>query len=177
MDEGSYLRYLRAASDAQADAIDRGMTLPVKLKLLDEKDFMHQGKIDFVDNVIDRSSGTIRARAEFSNPAGRLTPGMFGRIRISATPPAQALLVPDAAIGTEQVRKFVYTVGKDNVAKPTYVTLGPVVDGLRVITAGLTPDDEVIVNGLMRVRPGSKVTPQQATADASTAKDQMVRTN
>lgn len=177
MDEGSYLRYLRAASNAQADSIDRGMTLPVGLKLLDEKDFVHQGKIDFVDNVIDRSSGTIRARAEFSNPDGRLTPGMFGRIRISASPPAEALLVPDAAIGTEQVRKFVYAVGKDNVAKPKYVTLGPVVDGLRVITAGLSPDDEVIVNGLMRVRPGSKVTPQQATADASTAKDQTVRTN
>jgi RND family efflux transporter MFP subunit len=177
MDEGSYLRYLRAASDAQADSIDRGMTLPVKLKLLDEKDFVHQGKIDFVDNVIDRASGTIRARAEFANADGRLTPGMFGRIRISAAPAAEALLVPDAAIGTEQVRKFVYTVGKDDVAKPKYVTLGPVVDGLRVITAGLAPDDEVIVNGLMRVRPGSKVTPQQETADASAAKDRMVRTN
>lgn len=177
MDEGSYLRYLRAASDTQADSIDRGMTLPVKLKLLDEKDFVHQGEIDFVDNVIDRASGTIRARAEFANADGRLTPGMFGRIRISAAPPAEALLVPDAAIGTEQVRKFVYTVGKDDVAKPKYVTLGPVVDGLRVITAGLAPDDEVIVNGLMRVRPGSKVTPQQETADASAAKDRMVRTN
>lgn len=177
MDEGSYLRYLRAAAAGKADSIDRGMSLPVSLKLLDEKDFMHQGKIDFVDNVIDRSSGTIRGRAEFSNPDGKLTPGMFGRIRISASPPAEALLVPDTAIGTEQVRKFVFAVGNDNVANPKYVTLGPVVDGLRVITAGLSPDDTVIVNGLMRVRPGTKVTPQMATAEATTAKDQAVRTN
>lgn len=177
MDEGSYLRYLRAAAAGKADSIDRGMSLPVSLKLLDEKDFMHQGKIDFVDNVIDRSSGTIRGRAEFSNPDGKLTPGMFGRIRISASPPAEALLVPDTAIGTEQVRKFVFAVGNDNVANPKYVTLGPVVDGLRVITAGLSPDDTVIVNGLMRVRPGTKVTPQTATAEATTAKDQAVRTN
>jgi len=177
MDEGSYLRYLNAAAKGQADSIDRGMRLPVSLKLLDENNFVHEGRIDFVDNVIDRSSGTIRGRAEFANPDGKLTPGMFGRIRISAAPPAEALLVPDAAIGTEQVRKFVYAVGKDNVARPKYVTLGPVVDGLRVITAGLSPDDTVIVNGLMRVRPGSKVTPQQATADATATKDQTVRTN
>lgn len=177
MDEGSYLRYLNAAGKGQADSADRGMRLPVSLKLLDENDFVHEGRIDFVDNVIDRSSGTIRGRAEFANADGKLTPGMFGRIRISAAPPAQALLVPDAAIGTEQVRKFVYAVGKDNVATPKYVTLGPVVDGMRVITAGLSPDDSVIVNGLMRVRPGSKVTPQQATADATATKDRTVRTN
>jgi len=177
MDEQSYLRYLRAAAAGQADSIDRGMRLPVSLKLIDEKDFTHQGKIDFVDNVIDRSSGTIRGRAEFANADGKLTPGMFGRIRIAASAPAEALLVPDTAIGTEQVRKFVLAVGKDDVATPKYVTLGPVVDGLRVITAGLAPDDLVIVNGLMRVRPGIKVSPQQATAEAATAKDQSVRTN
>lgn len=177
MDEQSYLRYLRAASGTQAESTDRGMKLPVSLKLIDENDFVHKGKIDFVDNVIDRSSGTIRGRAEFANADGKLTPGMFGRIRISASPPAEALLVPDSAIGTEQVRKFVLAVGKDDVATPKYVTLGPVVDGLRVITAGLSPDDVVIVNGLMRVRPGVKVSPQEATAEAVTAKDQTVRTN
>jgi RND family efflux transporter MFP subunit len=177
MDEQSYLRYLRAASAGQAESTDRGMKLPVKLKLIDENDFVHEGKIDFVDNVIDRSSGTIRGRAEFANADGKLTPGMFGRIRVTASPPAEALLVPDTAIGTEQVRKFVLAVGKDDVATPKYVTLGPVVDGLRVITAGLSPDDVVIVNGLMRVRPGVKVSPQQATADATTAKDPTVRTN
>ncbi len=177
MDEASYLRYLRAASETHADSVDRGLGLSAQLKLIDEKDFVHEGKIDFVDNAIDTSSGTIRGRAVFKNPDGKLTPGMFGRVRIQASPPAEALLVPDAAVGTEQVRKFVYAVGNDNVVTPKYVTLGPLVDGLRVITTGLSADDTVVVNGLMRVRPGAKVTPQQATADASTSKDQAVRTN
>lgn len=177
MDEASYLRYLNAASVKRADSVDRGLSLDAELKLIDEKDFVHKGRIDFVDNAINPSSGTIRGRAVFKNADGRLTPGMFGRIRIAAHPPEEALLVPDDAIGTEQVRKFVYTIDKDNVAKPKYVTLGPVIDGLRVITAGLTADDTIIVNGLMRVRPGAKVTPQTATADASSPKDQAVRTN
>lgn len=168
MDEASFLRYARAGSSGAVDTANRGLTLPAKLKLIDEKDFAHEGKIDFVDNTIDNSSGTIRGRAEFPNPDGRLTPGMFGRIQLATSAPAEALLVPDAAIGTEQVRKFVYTLGSDNVANPKYVTLGPVVDGLRVVTAGLEPDDTVVVNGLMRVRPGTKVAPQQA-AEAKTA--------
>ena len=178
IDEGSYLRYLNLAAQSKGAmaSADRGMTTPVKLKLIDEQNFEHPGKIDFVDNVIDRSSGTIRLRAEFENADGKLTPGMFGRIRIPSSPPASALLVPDTAIATEQVRKFVYTVGKDNVATPKYVTLGQAVDGLRVVTAGLDADDTIIVNGLMRVRPGAKVTPQQATADAS-GPDRAVRTN
>ena len=104
MDEASYLRYLRAATEAAATSSNRGMSLPVKLKLIDERDFVHEGKIDFVDNAIDRSSGTIRGRAEFRNPDGKLTPGMFGRIQIAVSKPAVALLVPDSAIGTEQVR-------------------------------------------------------------------------
>ena len=176
MDEASYLRYLGAATRAQSETANRGMSLPVKLKLIDEKDFSHEGKIDFVDNVIDRSSGTIRARAEFANADGKLTPGMFGRIQIAISRPAEALLVPDSAIGTEQVRKFVYAVSKDDVANPKYVTLGPVVDGMRVITAGLDANDTVVVNGLMRVRPGVKVTPQQATAENHTG-ETVVGTN
>ena len=87
---------------------------------------------------------------------------MFGRIRVPGSPPYQALLVPDAAIGTEQVRKFVLVVGPDNTAAQKFVTLGPLIDGnLRVIKDGLDADDRVIVNGLMRVRPGTKVTPQE----------------
>ncbi|MBS0233698.1 MAG: efflux RND transporter periplasmic adaptor subunit [Proteobacteria bacterium] len=177
MDEASYLRYLNEATEKRAGSVDRGLSLDADLKLIDERDFVHKGHIDFVDNAINTSSGTIRGRAVFKNTDGRLTPGMFGRIRIPAAPPAEALLVPDDAIATEQVRKFVYTLGDDNVAKPKYVTLGPVVDGLRVITAGLTANDTVVVNGLMRVRPGAKVSPQQASADASNSKDQTVRTN
>lgn len=171
MDEASYLRYTRAAAAAAAESANRGLSLPVKLKLIDEKDFGHAGKIDFVDNVIDQSSGTIRGRAEFANPDGRLTPGMFGRIQLATSAPAEALLVPDDAIATEQVKKFVYTVGADNVATPKYVTLGPLLDKMRVITAGLDANDTVVVNGLMRVRPGAKVAPQFApearTADNS----------
>jgi RND family efflux transporter MFP subunit len=169
LDEASYLRYGHFTNNG-AGAADRGLTLPVKLKLLDESTFAHEGKMDFVDNAIDRSSSTIRARAVFANPDGRFTTGMFARVRMAAAPPKNELLVPDAAIGAEQVRKFVLVVDAENVARPKYVTLGPVVDGLRVITQGLTPDDNVIINGLMRARPGAKVTPQQSsTASASTA--------
>ena len=168
MDEASYLRYLRAAGGENVViSPNRGMRLPAKLKLIDEKDFTHEGRIDFVDNAIDTSSGTIRGRAEFPNPEGRLTPGMFGRIQIASSAPAEALLVPDAAVGTEQVRKFVYALNGDNVVNPKYVTLGPVVDGLRVVQSGLSPDDTIVTEGLMRVRPGAKVAPQQATATAS----------
>jgi RND family efflux transporter MFP subunit len=173
LDEASYLRYAHFTDDG-AGAPTRGFTLPIKLKLLDESVFAHEGKMDFVDNAIDRSSSTIRARAVFANPDGKLTPGMFARVRIAAAPAKRELLVPDAAIGTEQVRKFVLVVDVENVARPKYVTLGPVVDGLRVVTQGLTPDDNVIINGLMRARPGAKVTPQQSsTASASTTGPQV----
>ncbi len=170
LDEASYLRYGHFTQDGGA-APNRGLTLPVELKLLDESTFSHEGKMDFVDNAIDRSSSTIRARAVFANPDGKFTPGMFARVRMAAAPPKDELLVPDAAIGAEQVRKFVLVVDAENVARPKYVTLGPVVDGLRVITQGLTADDNVIVNGLMRARPGAKVAPQQSsTASAAPAR-------
>jgi hypothetical protein len=94
---------------------------------------------------------------------------MFARIQVAVAAPAEALLVPDVAIGTEQVRKFVLVVDGEDVARQKYVTLGPVMDGLRVVTAGLEPNDRVIVNGLMRARPGAKVAPQEVagSADAS----------
>jgi RND family efflux transporter MFP subunit len=177
MDEASYLRYVRLATEAGAHSANRGITLPVRLKLIDEDKYTRDGKIDFVDNAIDRSSGTIRGRAEFANADGRLTPGMFGRVQITVTAPAEALLLPDAAIGTEQVRKFVYVVGDDNVATPKYVTLGQLSDGLRVVKSGVRADDLVIVNGLMRVRPGAKVTPQQATADTGIKDTSSIRLN
>jgi RND family efflux transporter MFP subunit len=168
MDETSYLRYLRTAKIG-ADPASSGSNMPVTLKLLDEKAFGHQGHMDFVDNAIDRSSGTIRGRAAFANPDGTFTPGMFGRIQVAAGPPGDALLVPDVAIGTEQVRKFVLVVDNDNMARAKYVTLGPVIEGLRVVASGLEAADRVVVNGLMRVRPGVKVTPQQSTASAAPA--------
>jgi RND family efflux transporter MFP subunit len=166
MDETSYLRSLRAAGQASVvSGRDRGV--PVQLKLIDEAQFSHTGRTDFVDNSIDQASGTIRGRAVFANPDGTLTPGMFGRIQVPAGPATETILLPDVAIGTEQVRKFVLVVDADNVAHPKYVTLGPVIEDLRVISTGLDRNDRVIVNGLMRVRPGLKVAPQDvAAADA-----------
>jgi multidrug efflux system membrane fusion protein len=172
-DEASYLRYQRftkATMDAstkestnnQGGGIDGGVA--VALKLIDENDFVHNGKIDFVDNVIDRSSGTIRGRAVFANPGGIFTPGMFGRIRVPGSPPHTALLIPDAAIGSEQARKFVLVVDDSGVVRQRYVTLGQIDGGLRVIKDGVAAGDRVIVNGLMRARPGLKVTVQQETA-------------
>lgn len=165
MDEGSYLRYLRLSKNGP-DAANNGGNVPVQLKLLDEQSFAHKGKMDFVDNAIDRSSGTIRGRAVFANAKGTFTPGMFGRIRVAAGPPSEALLVPDTAIGTEQVKKFVLVVDDQNTAQAKYVTLGPLVEGMRVVQSGLAADDRVVVNGLMRVRPGVKVSPQLSTAAA-----------
>ncbi len=171
-DEASYLRYQRMAK--QGDDIasrGRGPGVDVALKLIDDKDFAHQGRMDFVDNVIDPSTGTIRGRAVFTNPNDIFTPGMFARIRVPASPPYQALLVPDAAVGTEQARKYVLTVNADNTVVPKYVTLGQVLPGdLRVIKEGLNADDRVIVDGLMRARPGIKVTPQDKTAQAQPQK-------
>jgi RND family efflux transporter MFP subunit len=167
LDEASYLRYgglIRASTGAS----HRGLTVPVRLKLIDEQAFSHNGNIDFVDNAIDRSSGTIRVRAVFANPGSGFTPGMFARVQLAATQPKPALLVPEAAIGAEQVRKFVLIVDAQNVARPKYVTLGAAIDGLRVVAQGLDPDDDVIINGLMRARPGVKVTPERSTA-ASTS--------
>jgi len=171
-DEASYLRYQRMAKQGEDIASrGRGPGVDVSLKLIDDKDFAHQGRMDFVDNVIDPSTGTIRGRALFSNPNGIFTPGMFARIRVPASPPYQALLVPDAAIGTEQARKYVLTVNADNTVVPKYVTLGQVLPGdLRVIKSGLGADDRVIVDGIMRARPGTKVTPQEKTAHAEPQK-------
>jgi RND family efflux transporter MFP subunit len=164
MDEASYLRYERFSHGGNEVAGREG-GMVVALKLLDEKDFVHRGTMDFVDNVIDKSTGTIRGRAVFSNPDAVLTPGMFGRIRVPGSPVYQALIVPDAAIGTEQVRKYVLVVGADNTAVQRYVTLGALLEGnLRIVKDGLKADDRVVVNGLMRVRPGQKVAPQEQGA-------------
>jgi RND family efflux transporter MFP subunit len=162
-DEASFLRYERMSKNGN-DPASRGLAVPVKLKLIDEQAFVHEGKMDFVDNVIDRSTGTIRGRAALTNTDSLFLPGMFARAQVPASPPYDALLVPEAAIGTEQVRKFVYVVGDDNAVKQSYVTLGQVIDGMQVVKDGLSPDDRVVVNGLTRVRPGVKVTPQEQGA-------------
>jgi RND family efflux transporter MFP subunit len=167
-DEASYLRYERIAG-ASTDDASRSKGLKVQLRLIDEPDFKHEGIVDFVDNVIDRSSGTIRGRAQIPNPKGLFTPGMFARVRVPGSVPYEALLVPDVAIASEQVRKYVMVVGEDNIAKQKYVTLGQLAGNLRVIKDGLSADDRLIVNGLARVRPNTKVTPQEQAAPAATA--------
>jgi RND family efflux transporter MFP subunit len=131
------------------------------LRLIDETDFAHRGYLDFVDNVIDRSSGTIRGRAQFSNPGGMFTPGMFARVRVPGSPTYQALLVPDGAIASEQARKYVLVVDTENVARQKYVTLGQLVGNLRVIKDGIEANDRVVINGQMAARQGAKVSPQE----------------
>ncbi len=168
-DEASYLRYERIAG-ASTDDASRSKGVKVLLRLIDEADFTHEGTVDFVDNAIDRSSGTIRGRAQIPNPKGLFTPGMFARVRVPGSVPYEALMVPDVAIASEQVRKYVLVVGDDNTAKQKYVTLGQLAGNLRIIKDGLSADDKVIVNGLARIRPNTKVTPQaQGAQPAATA--------
>jgi multidrug efflux system membrane fusion protein len=158
-DEASFLRYQRIAERSNSEV--RNTRVEVELRLLDEKEFAHKGKVDFLDNVIDTGSGTIRGRAAFANPNGLFTPGMFARVRVPASPEFEALLVPDSAIGTEQVRKFVFVVDAENNVAQKYVEIGALQGPLRVIRSGLAENDTIIVNGLMRARPGIKVTPQK----------------
>jgi RND family efflux transporter MFP subunit len=165
-DEASFLRYERLGKEGK-DITSRGAGVEVLVRLIDEPDFAHKGKMDFVDNMIDRGSGTIRGRAVLANPDGVFTPGMFGRVRVPGSPSYQALLLPDTAIGSEQVRKFVLVADNDNTARIKYVTLGQLVGNMRVIKDGIAADDRVIVNGLMRARAGAKVTPQEQGTAAS----------
>src|SRR5689334_2865544 len=161
-DEASYLRYERLAKDGGQDVASRNAGVQVALKLIDENDFDHEGRMDFIDNVIERSTGTIRGRAIISNPNGVFTPGMFARVRVPGSSPYEALLVPDAAIGTEQARRFVVVIDAQDIARPKYVTLGQLTsDNLRVIKDGIGPDDRVVVSGLMQARPGQKVRPEE----------------
>jgi multidrug efflux system membrane fusion protein len=161
-DEASLLRYERLTRDGGTGLAGT----PVRLRLIDEEDFSHHGRMDFVNNVIDRATGTIRGRAQFANADGLFTPGMFARVQVPGSAPYQALLLPDSAVATEQSRKYVLVVNADDIVAQRYVTLGDIVDGLRVIKSGITRDDRVIVAGLMRARAGSKVTPQEQGAPA-----------
>jgi RND family efflux transporter MFP subunit len=174
-DEASFLRYERLPKGNKNG--ESWSSTQVTLRLIDESDYSHRGRMDFVDNMIDRASGTIRGRAVFDNPAGLFTPGMFARIRLPGSSPYDALLVPDVAIGTEQARKYVLVVGPDNTVAMKYVTLGDVTDNLRIIKSGLAADDRVIVNGMVRARPGGKVTPQEQGAAPSAATAPQAKTN
>src|SRR5262245_31420645 len=165
-DEAAYLRYERFSSSGR-EVTSRSGSVIVSLRLIDEADYVHRGYMDFVDNVIDKASGTIRGRAVFSNPEETFTPGMFARVRVPGSPAYPALLIPDAAIASEQARKYVLVIDAENTAQQRYVTPGQLVGNLRVVKDGLKPEDRVVVNGMIRARPGAKVTPEeQAQADA-----------
>jgi RND family efflux transporter MFP subunit len=158
MSESDFLTYSRDRARRKDDLADK-----VEIALTDEARFTRQGTLDFVDNALNRSSGTIHARATVPNPDRLLTPGEFGRVRLVVGAPAQALLVPDAAVLPDQSQHIVMTVAPDStvVAKP--VEIGDLSDGLRVIRSGLTPNDQVIIDGLPHAAPGVKVAPQDGT--------------
>jgi RND family efflux transporter MFP subunit len=154
--EAQYLRYARAARGGLREANG----LPVQLRLLDEADYTHDGTLDFVDTAFDARSGTIRGRAVLPNPELLLTPGGFARLRLFAGD-SQALMVPDAAVVADQSGRAVLTVTAEGTVAPRPVQLGPLVDGLRVVRSGLTPEDRVIIGGLHRARPGIRVIAEQ----------------
>jgi membrane fusion protein, multidrug efflux system len=161
--EADYLRYARQEGLLrQPSGTQSGMRAQVLLA--DETEWKRSGRIDFVDNALNARSGTIRGRVVFANADGFLTPGVFGRLRLLAGE-ADALLVPDAAIASDQAGKVVLTVGADNKVVPKAVMLGQLSDGLRVVRGGLLPTDKVIVGGFANpmVRPGATVTPVSAT--------------
>lgn len=133
---------------------------PVRVRLSDESEFAHPGTLDFVDSVLDPGSGTIRARAVIPNPTGFLKPGMFGSLRLEASRPYPAMLVPDTAVMADAARQVVYVVDKNNVVAAKPVQTGPLRGNLRVIRSGIARDDRVIIGGTQRARPGAKVTPQ-----------------
>lgn len=163
-DEASFLRAVRAGR------LGEGSRTKVELKLIDEANWSHSGEIDFVDNVFDEKSGTIRGRAVFGNAKGLFTPGLFGKLRVPASAPYATLVIPEAAVVSDQARRIVFVLGPENVAQPRPIELGTqLAGGLRVVRKGLTPDDQVIVNGLMRVRPGVKVNPVPPAAPGAPA--------
>lgn len=155
--ESFYLKYLRQAREGERQS-SRYAPNPVEIQLSDESDYRWKGRMVFVDNAIDRSSGTIRAHAVIANPDGFLVPGMFGRARLLGSGSYKAWLVPDEAILTDQTRKLVYLVGKDGKTLARAVEIGPMVEGLRVIRSGISPGDKVIIEGLAQMRPGMAVT-------------------
>jgi len=157
--EAIYLKYQRA-NRAGTRPSSRVSPNPVDIRLADETDYRWHGRMDFVDNAIDLGSGTIRGRAVVANPDGFLTPGMFGHMRLLGSGSYNGLLIPEDAVVTDQTRKTVLVVGPDNMVAPRVVELGPIVDGLRVVRAGLAATDRLIIAGVQRARPGGKVDPK-----------------
>ena len=159
-DERAYLKYVRLAQDGQRPS-SREVQNPVALALTDETGFPHQGYIDFVDNRLDPNTGTMTGRAVIANPNLTLVPGLFARLRLQGSGKYAALLLPDEAVGSDQSQRFVLVVNDQDTVEYRKVEPGPLIDGLRVIRDGLQAADWVVVNGLQRIAPGARVTPQK----------------
>jgi RND family efflux transporter MFP subunit len=157
--EALYLKYQKLGQ-LGARRESRYYPNPVEIRLQDQSNYVIKGHMDFVDNVIDTNSGTIRGRAEISNPKLLLTPGMFGHLRLLGSGDYDGLLVPDDAITTQQSDQIVYVVGRDSRAEQRKVATGPLVDGLRVIRSGIGPNDDVVIQGVELVRTGMTVAPR-----------------
>jgi len=157
--EADYLRYLRL-SRAGTRPDSRNGEDEVYVKLADETHWTRRGRLNFVDNVLNPGAGTIRLRAVFDNPDLFLVPGVFGRLRVAGSGEYAAMLVPDAAVLADQTRRMLVVVNDDGGTDFRPVILGPIVDDLRVVRSGISSGDRVIISGLQRARPGSKVTPQ-----------------
>lgn len=158
--EAVYLKYQRA-NRAGTRPSSRVAPNPVEIRLADETVYRWKGKMDFVDNVIDRGSGTMRGRAVVCNPDGFLTPGMFGHLRLLGSGSYEGMLIPESAVVTDQTRKLALVVGEGDIVGARVIELGPLIDGLRVVRAGLEKDDRLIIEGGQRARPGMKVTPKR----------------
>jgi multidrug efflux system membrane fusion protein len=162
-DEQTFLRYANGSGRGARDA------RPIHNALASDEDFPREGKLTFLDNQLDPETGTIRGRAVFRNPDGALTPGLFVRLRLSGSGRTPSTLVQDRAVGTDLDKRFVLVVDAQGTVQYRAVTLGPLVDGLRVIRTGLVEGERVIVNGLQRVRPGVKVSAEQVAMDPRAA--------
>jgi membrane fusion protein, multidrug efflux system len=162
VDEEAVARALKSlGTDAKnlTSQIDR---IPVRM-VTATSDVTFEGHLQLIDNEVDAKNGTVRVRAVFDNKDGRLMPGQFARLSMGQAKTAPALMVNERAIGTDQNKRFVMVVGSDNKAEYREVTLGSLIDGLRVVTNGLNSGDRIIVNGLQRVRPGAVIAPEQVT--------------
>jgi RND family efflux transporter MFP subunit len=156
--EAFYLKNLRQDTRGERGS-SRDTANPVDIQLMDEEEYRWHGRMEFLDNTIDPGSGTIRARAVVANPTRFLTPGMFGRARLLGSGRYQALLIPDEAVVTDQNRRLVYVVNRENKVVPRPVELGARVEGLRIVRAGLAPTERIILDGLNSVRPQAVVKP------------------
>lgn len=168
VDERTLLRQLMKAGKLEASMSDR---VPVTIGLADEEGFPHTGVVNFVDNEVDRGTGSMWMRAEFINPKRSIKPGMFIRVRFPLGRPRESLLIAEQALGTDQGQKFVYVVGPDNKVEYRAVKVGRLQDdGLRVIREGLKPGERVVVSGLQRVRAGTTLTPKYVEMPTRAAK-------